>query len=42
MCSAAIRAWERRVLSRWPEANHEYRSCLAHMILDGSRMTCEG
>ena len=42
MCKAVIREWERRVLSKWPEARHECPCCLAYMILDGSRMTNEG
>ena len=30
------------MLSKWPEARLECPSCLAYMILDGSRMTDEG
>ena len=41
-CKAVMRAWEERVQERWPTAREECNRCLAHMVLDGSRMTDEG
>ena len=41
-CRLAIREWEQQVQRRWPAAQVECSRCLAHMILDGSRMTDAG
>ncbi len=41
-CKAVICELERRVLRWWPGASKVCPSCLAHMILDGSRMTDDG
>lgn len=41
-CKAVMRAWEARVQERWPTARGECNHCLAHLVLDGSRMTDEG
>ena len=41
-CKAVMRAWEERVQERWPSARQECPRCLAHMVLDGSRMTDGG
>ncbi len=43
-CKAVMRAWEMRVQERWPTAKAVCPRCLrlAHMVLDGSRMTEAG
>ena len=41
-CKAVMRAWEMRVQERWPTAREACPRCLAHMVLDGSRMTDAG
>ena len=41
-CKAVMRAWEMRVQERWPTAREVCPRCLAHMVLDGSRMTDAG
>ena len=41
-CKAVMKAWEARVQERWPTARDECNRCLAHIVLDGSRMTDEG
>ena len=41
-CKAVMRTWEMRVQERWPTAKAVCPRCLAHMVLDGSRMTEAG
>ena len=38
-CKQAIELWTKQIQHRWPEASSKCPQYLAHMILDGSRMT---
>ena len=41
-CKLAIELWAKQMQYRWPEASSACPQYLAHMILDGSRMTDAG